>query len=157
MRNAVAIMAIFALLATSCTTPKTIIKEVPVYIHDTTHIVQNDSVHTTDTVIREAETIIREADSATLAALGIKLQDKERAILILRTELQRQIRENERMKSDSTYHHDEKPVQTQDTEIIEVEKALTPWQNFIMGTGYTLGAIALAVVVIRVLRKKREK
>ena len=142
------IMAVFATLTTSCHTPKEVIREVPVYLHDTTRIVQRDTVRTTDTLIKETETIVREtneADSALLASLGIKLKDNEREILILKSELIQKIRELEKIKNDSTYHHDETPVPT--TEIKEVEKELTAWQKFVFRAGGLFIAL-LAVAAI---------
>ena len=147
------IMAVFATLTTSCHTPKEVIREVPVYLHDTTRIVQRDTVRTTDTLIKETETIVREtneADSALLASLGIKLKDNERAILILKTELLQKIRELEAIKSDSTYHHDETPVTIHDTEIKEVETELTGWQKFLQRAGLT-SLILLAGAVIGIV------
>lgn len=156
MRTArgVAKMTLFLLMAsffaTACTTPREIIREVPVYLRDTTTVVKTDSVHTTDTIIRETNTVVREADSATLATLGIQLKDNERAILILKTELLQKIRELEAIKSDSTYHHDETPVTIHDTEIKEVEKELTGWQKFLQRAGLT-SLILLAGAVIGIV------
>jgi hypothetical protein len=134
-----------AFFATACTTPREIIREVPVYLRDTTTVYKTDSVRTTDTIIHETNTVVREADSATLATLGIQLKDNERAILILKTELLQKIRELEAIKSDSTYHHDETPVPT--TEIKEVEKELTAWQKFVFRAGGLFIAL-LAVAAI---------
>lgn len=144
----VLLMASF--FATACTTPREIIREVPVYLRDTTTVVKTDSVRTTDTIIRETNTVVREADSATLATLGIQLKDNERAILILKTELLQKIRELEAIKSDSTYHHNETPVTIHDTEIKEVEKELTGWQKFLQRAGLT-SLILLAGAVIGIV------
>ena len=139
-----------AFFATACTTPREIIREVPVYLRDTTTVYKTDSVRTTDTIIHETNTVVREADSATLATLGIQLKDNERAILILKTELLQKIREMEAIKSDSTYHHDETPVTIHDTEIKEVEKELTGWQKFLQRAGLT-SLILLAGAVIGIV------
>lgn len=152
--RAVAKMPLFLLMAaffaTACTTQKEIIREVPIYLRDTTTVYKTDSVRTTDTIIHETNTVVREADSATLATLGIQLKDNERAILILKTELLQKIRELEVIKSDSTYHHDENAVPVHDTEIKEVEKELTPWQKFLQRTGLT-AIILLAGAVIGIV------
>ena len=153
MRTArgVAKMTLFLLMAaffaTACTTQKEIIREVPIYLRDTTTVYKTDSVRTTDTIIYETNTVVREADSTTLATLGIQLKDNERAILILKTELLQKIRELERIKSDSTYQHNETPVQTTNTEINEVEKELTRWQKFVFRVGgFAISLLALAIL-----------
>ena len=86
----VAALVCLVFAAVSCRGVREVVKEVPVFIHDTTYVKQNDSTGTSSSIVVEKETIVKEADSALLAELGIKLKENERAILLLRRELEKQ-------------------------------------------------------------------
>ena len=137
------------LLVTSCNHFKQIVEK-PVYIHDTTFRYIRDSVKVTDSIFTDRETIIREADRATLAEFGIKLKDNEKAILLLQRELVERIREIEKMRSDSTEHSKETPVEVTTKEIKEVEKPLKWYQKTLIGAGAIALLALLGFIVIKV-------
>lgn len=124
-------MVALVLLVAGCRSPKQIMVEVPV--HDTTYMNHVDSVLVHDSVYVERETIVREADSAMLAEYGLKLQDNERTILVLRRELLRREHSEASKQADTVDRYVEKPVTV--TKYIPVEKALTWWQKLQMWTG----------------------
>lgn len=116
----------------SCKTMRDV-EQVPVYVHDTTHMYHTDSVKTVDSIIVERETIVREADSAMLAEYGLKLKDGERTILVLRRELERQKNIAASKTADTVYKTVEKPVPV--TKYVTVYKEPTKWQEFLMWVG----------------------
>ena len=67
-----------------CATRYVTVPEYHYESHNTT-----DTVFHSDSVLKENNTIIREADSTMLDELGIRLKQGERAILVLRKELER--------------------------------------------------------------------
>lgn len=113
--------------------------------HDTTYIYRTDSLHTTDSIIVERQTIIRVADSALLAKLGLKLEDNERVILVLKKEIERLSSSKEHVRVDTTYIFKEVPKDV----IVEkeVEKPLSWWQKTLMWLGAIAIIAALGVIV----------
>lgn len=77
----------FCALMGSCTTERV----VTVPQQHTEHHWHTDSVHTTDSLIKETTTTIMQLDSTAMAAYGIRLQAAERAWLVRTAELERQI------------------------------------------------------------------
>jgi len=142
---------LFALLlaSTGCGGTKEIIKEVPVYIHDTTTAVSNQR----DSVIVERQTIVREADSALLLQLGLQLEDNERAIVILQRELERKTSE----LSDTVTRYVEVPVEVKTTETAYVEKKLTWWQRLQMNGFWVLFVAFLGCASWLVLKHTGKK
>jgi len=116
---------------------------------ETTHtIYQNhtDTVREKDSVHIETNTIIREADSAMVAQLGLKLKDNERAILILRNQLQRIISEKEQHSTDTVIERDTVPVP------YPVPAQLSKWQTFCCDYGKVmLGTILVLLVLFIIL------
>lgn len=101
-------MVLCAVLLTlfSCRSTRTVV--LPEHHH---HIaLQHDTLHTVDSVIRESHTVIREADHAQLQELGIQLRENERAILVLRKQLERQTSQKEQHTTDTLILHDSIPV-----------------------------------------------
>lgn len=92
--------------------------------HNTT-----DTVMMHDSILRERNTIIREADSAMLSELGIRLQQGERAILVLRKELERALSQQKEITHDTIIKTDSIRVP------YPVEKKLTKWQQLKIGAG----------------------
>lgn len=90
--------------------------------HNTT-----DTVMMHDSILRERNTIIREADSAMLSELGIRLQQGERAILVLRKELERALSQQKKITNDTIIKTDSIRVP------YPVEKTLTKWQQLKTG------------------------
>jgi hypothetical protein len=104
--------------------------------HNTT-----DTVMMRDSILRERNTIIREADSSMLADLGIRLQQGERAILVLRKELERALNQQKEVVHDTVVKVDSIRV------AYPVEKQLTKWQQFKQDVASWLFAIIVALVI----------
>ena len=99
------------------------VRYVPLERVRTEYINRTDTIRETDSIIHEKETIIREADSTLLAELGLKLRENERAILVLKRELEKQKREVSEHKTDTVILRDTVPVP------YPVEKELTWYQS----------------------------
>lgn len=104
--------------------------------HNTT-----DTIMMRDSILREHNTIIREADSSMLADLGIRLQQGERAILVLRKELERALNQQKEVVHDTIVKVDSIRV------AYPVEKQLTKWQQFKQDVASWLFAIIVALVI----------
>ena len=103
-----------------------------------THI---DTLEKIDSVVKEKETIIKEADSATVAELGIQLKNNERAILILRRELEKQL-------SKESEHITDTVIKTDSVRVpYPVEKQLTKWEQ----TKMQVGGITLVICILLIL------
>lgn len=89
----------------------------------TEYIVKTDTFLKRDSVIREHNTVIREADSAMLAELGLQLSDGQRAILVLRKEIERLSSMEREVKTDTFVRCDTIPY------MVEVEKPLSWWER----------------------------
>lgn len=129
------------LFMTSCRS----IRYVPVERVRTEYINRTDTIRETDSIFHEKETIIREADSTLLAKLGLKLKENERAILVLKRELEKQKREVSEHKTDTVIMRDSIPIP------YPVEKELTWYQ----GTCITwfpwilFAAIAFLIIILK--------
>lgn len=99
------------------------VRYVPVESVRTEYINRTDTVRETDSIIHEKETIIREADSTTLSKLGLQLKENEKAILILRRELERQKSAHQEHRIDTVVVRDSVNVP------VPVEKELTWYQE----------------------------
>ena len=120
-----AIMFAMMLLLSSCSS----IKYVPVETVRTEYINRTDTVRKTDSVFTEKETIIKEADSALIAKLGLQLKDNEKAILILKRELERQVNKESEHRIDTI-------IKTDSVQIpYPVEKKLSKWEQTKMNAG----------------------
>jgi hypothetical protein len=116
---------------------------------------ENHSVHDTiskaDTLWRERNTVIREADSSMVAGLGIRLKDGERAILILRNELERAISQQREVLHDTVIKIDSLRVP------FPVEKQLNRWETLKMQAGgyvFALLVILFIVFVVYIIRNR---
>lgn len=126
---------------------ETIVKE---YVHST------DTIHEKDTLHTEKETIIREAtksDSTMLAKLGLQLDESNRIILVLKSELERQSHEKEESRTDTVYRDKEAQVP------LPVERKLNRWEQICIDYGkIMIGATVvtfIAFVVLLILWLKR--
>lgn len=134
-----ACIIIAVVTVSSCRT----IRFVPVQQVRTEYRHIRDTVIERDSIFLEKETVIREADSALLAKLGLKLQENERAILVLQRELERRLREATSTSSDTVIVRDSIPVP------YPVEKKLTWWQGTcIHWFPWTLVAALLLIIII---------
>ena len=107
------------LFMTSCRS----VRYVPVERVRTEYINRTDTIRETDSIIHEKETIIREADSTTLSKLGLQLKENEKAILILRRELERQKSAHHEHRIDTVVVRDSVNVP------VPVEKELSWYQE----------------------------
>ena len=142
------IVAIIIGVLYSCSTQQ---KIVPVpEIHENHHW-HTDTVHQTDSIIRETQTTIMQLDSAAMAQYGITLKSAERAWLIKSKELERQIQQLMQLSQTKDTVRDSIPYPVE--VIKEVPVKLSWWQGLLVRLGY----IALAIVIIYLiyLRFKR--
>jgi len=103
-----------------------------------------------DTTIIERNTIIREADSALraqLKAMGIKVSEYERMLVIMQQQLTNQTHNQQNQSIDTTTHirEVEKPVPVEVQ--VEVEKPLSWWQKTLMWSGAIAILAALGLIV----------
>ena len=119
MKQYIIISMLAVLLLASCRT----VKYVPVERVRTEYIHNTDTLRQTDSIVSEKRIIIREADSTTIAELGLQLKENERAILVLKSELQKRLKEVSEHSRDTVILRD-----TIDVPVL-VEKELTWWQG----------------------------
>lgn len=105
------------------------IQYVPIETVKTEYINRTDTVKQVDSVFNEKETIIREADSALVVQLGLQLKANERAILVLKKELEKKVSKESEHKIDTVIKVDSIQVP------YPVEKKLTKWQSLKLKTG----------------------
>ena len=141
LQKGIAIVIILLLLL-SCKS----IKYVPVETVRTEYINRTDTFSRTDTLISERETIIREADSSLVAKLGLQLKNNEKAILILRKELEKQASKEFEHKTDTIIKTDSIQVP------YPVKTGLTTGQKLRIGLACFLCSCALAIIIVIVLR-----
>ena len=135
------IPCMISLLFLSCKS----IQYVPVESHSIEHHYHNDTIKEKDSVIFEKTTVIREADSALVASLGLKLKSNERAILILKSELQRLINEKEKSSNDTVIKVDSIKVP------YPVERKLTKWEQTKMDAGGIAIGVCIAVLLMIII------
>lgn len=122
---------------------------VPEYHYENHHT--HDTITKADTLWRERNTVIREADSSIVADLGIRLKDGERAILILRNELERAISQQREVLHDTVIKIDSLCVP------FPVEKKLNRWETLKMQAGgyvFALLVILFIVFVVYIIRNR---
>jgi hypothetical protein len=130
------IITLFMWLVSSCSPRVITVPEYHYERHNTT-----DTITLRDSVLREQKTVIREADSSMLADLGIRLQQGERAILVLRKELERALSQQKEMKHDTVVQRDSIRVP------YPIEKQLTRWESLkLKAGGYLLAVLIVAVL-----------
>lgn len=112
--------------------------------HNTT-----DTIMMRDSILRERNTIIREADSSMLADLGIRLQQGERAILVLRKYLERSLYQHREVVHDTIVKVDSIRV------AYPVEKQLTKWEKLKMDAGGWVFAVLVVLLVYLLFRIKK--
>ena len=112
----------------------------------TQYISKTDTFLQRDSVVKEHNTVIREADSTMLAELGIKLVEGQRAILVLRSEIERLSSQQREAMHDTVVQRDSIPYP------VEVEKELSWWQEKKIEFGELALAILLIVIVYVVIK-----
>lgn len=149
---AIAAGVVICLLLSSCKT-----KYIPVPEYHYSHSHSSDTIKQTDSVFNEKETIIREtnkSDSALLASLGIQLAEGQKAILILRRELESIKNEKNEVSHDTIIKNDSILVP------YPVEGKVKPWEKVKLVSVGIVGTVitgALAGVVIWIRRRYRRK
>ena len=116
---------------------------VPEYHYESHHT--HDTISKVDSVWRERNTVIREADSTMLADLGIRLKQGERAILVLRNELERAMSQQREAVHDTIERVDSVRVP------YPVEKQLTRWQSLKMKAGGYVFVLLIIIVIVFVV------
>lgn len=152
------IFTILESLVVGCQSPRTIY--VPVYNTDSiaSNHKEKETIH--DTTIIYNTTVIREADSALraqLEAMGIKVSDYERMLVIMQQQLTNQIHNQHTHKSDTATHirEVEKPVPVEVE--VEVEKPLSWLQKTLIYTGGFVILLAAAVIWWECRRYKKQR
>lgn len=141
-----AILAFAAYIFTACS-PKYI--PVPEYHYEHHHT--SDTIIEKDSILSEQKTVIREADSTMLAELGIRLKEGERAILILRKELERVMNQKKNVVHDTVVQRDSIRVP------YPIEKQLSRWESLKLEAGgylFVLLAIVAVWLIVVWLRKR---
>ena len=108
-----------------------------------------DTVRYIDSVLKERNTIIREVgdmDSALLAELGIKIKNDERAILVLRKELERVLSQQSEKVHDTVIKVDSVRVP------YPVERRATKLEQFKQNIAGALIAFLVIVMVYAIFR-----
>lgn len=153
-------ITLIAISFTGCRPFRTVTEQVPVYIQDSTHQSQKESVQKKDSVIIERTVTVQVADSAVLeelASMGLKLDNSKEVILVLQKELERRISELETRKSDSSYQSNETPVPITNTEYVEVDKPLSWLQKTLIYMGIAALGLVVLWVALRVIRGRMGK
>lgn len=134
-----AIVLFVAMLFSSCATTK----YVPVHDTHDVHHWHTDSVVQADTTIIDRQTVIMQLDSEAMAKYGIQLKDAERAWLVKTQEMERQLRQLERLSADRDTVRDSIQVPYPVEVIKEVEKPLAWWQKGLMWFGVAFVGVIL--------------
>lgn len=141
---ALVVCVMVMLTLTSCATQYV---PVPEYHYENHH--STDTVRYIDSVLKERNTIIREVgdmDSALLAELGIKLKNDERAILVLRKELERVLSQQSEKVHDTVIKVDSVRVP------YPVERRATKLEQFKQNIAGALIAFLVIVMVYAIFR-----
>ncbi len=147
--TAIAVIVALSLLS-SCKTQYVPVETVHHEYHHT-----SDTVHEHDTFYNEKETIIRETnggDSALLAQLGIQLSEGQRAIIILRKELERLKNEKYEAVHDTVIKNDTIRVP------YPVEKKLGFWEKAKIGSvGFVAALLTCGIAGVALWIRRRYK
>ena len=113
---------------------------VPEYHYEKHHT--NDTIIERDSILKEKNTIIREADSTMLAALGIRIKEGERAILVLQRELERAMSQQREAVHDTIIKVDSIRVP------YPVEKDFSTWQKLQIKASLIILYLAIVVGLV---------
>ena len=143
------IISVIVFWLCGCTT-----QYVPVETVRTEYKTKTDTVKMSDTIRTEKETILREArpeDSAMIAKLGIKLQDNERLLILLRNQLTEANSKQYESHTDTIIKMDSIQVP------YPVEKKLTKWQQFKMDfSEWIIGIILMSSLLFCIYLARRK-
>jgi hypothetical protein len=113
------------------------------------HHWHTDSVHQTDSIIRETTTTIMQLDSAAMAKYGITLKGAQQAWLVKSAELERQIQMLMQLSQQKDSVRDSIPVPVPVPVVKEVPAELTWWQQTRMHIGGIVFWLALILLFIK--------
>jgi len=130
-------LAIIALMLEGCRTTE----YVPVETVHTEYINSIDTIEKVDSFWRDRTTVVREVDSAAMAQYGIQMKQQERAWLVQRSELERELKKEREHKTDTIIQRDTIPI------IQVVEKPPNRWQKLTQRVGSTVLLLMLLAVV----------
>lgn len=113
-------------------------------IEKTKTVYQNriDTIKQIDSIFNEKTTIIREADSSLVQQLGLKLKTNEKAILVLKKELEKQTHNKLESIHDTVLVKDSIPIP------YPIEKQLTKWQQFKLDFSDVVFSVFLLIIII---------
>lgn len=145
MKRTTIIALISVALLTGCASTKYVpVPEVHEYHHNHT-----DTVHVTDSIVRESNTTIMQLDSAAMSRYGIRLQHAEKAWLVKTSELQLMLNRMEHMGSDTVIIHDRIPVPVP-VQVKEKAAKVSLWQKITDWMVQFIG-ILIGVLLIYIL------
>lgn len=142
MKRTIQFLTILVILSSivGCkTTPQTVY--VPLPVTDSSSESHHDTQREKDSIIKEKTIIVQVADSAMLArlaAMGVQVDESKQYIMLLEKELERKISELYSTKSDTMTRYKEIPVPYPVE--VPVEKELTKWQSFKIGSFWWMSA-----------------
>ena len=131
------------------------VKYVPIETVRTEYKTKTDTVKVSDTIRTEKETILREVrpeDSAMIAKLGIRLQDNDRLLILLRNQLTEANSKQYESHTDTVIKKDSVQVP------YPVERKLTKWQQLKVDWGgwALLGIVLISLFsIIYIIRRYR--
>lgn len=125
------------------------VPEVHEYHHNHT-----DSIHQTDSIIREKQTTIMQLDSTAMAQYGIQLKAAERAWLVKTAELERQLQRIAEMHNDTVEVRDSIPYPVEVVRKVPTE--LTWWQKTRLHLGELMLGVVGVLITIGIIRIKKK-
>ena len=147
--GAIAILIIFFFASCKSVEPMIVPEVHEIHHHHT------DSIHETDSIIRERETTIMQLDSAAMAKYGIQLKNAERAWLVKTWELEREIERISALYNDSIARRDSIPYPV--PEPYPVPAKLTWWQQTLTKLGWLMLAVIGAAIIYIIVKLKFKK
>lgn len=143
----VVIVVLLVLTMCSCTTTEL----VPIESTHTEHHWHTDSVHQTDSIIRETQTTIMQLDSAAMAKYGIQLKSAERAWLVKSLELERQIQQLMQLSQTKDTVRDTIQVPYPVEVVKEIDKPKSALEKVIFGIGVfaILGLVIFVAIKLK--------
>lgn len=130
---------VFVLLLVGCATKTVTVERVK-----TETIEKHDTIEMRDTIHHQTNTIIREVDSSFMAEYGIKLDGLQKAWLIEKDNLLKEISRGREVSIVRDTVRDSVPVPYPVEKRVEVEKPLTWWQK----TRMAMGNVMIVVLIV---------
>ena len=142
---------IVAVILAMCSCTRTMY--VPVKEVQTVFQNHTDTVHRTDSIIKETERIVMQLDSSAMAEYGIKLSNAEKAWLVREKQLENKINKLLEKKADTVIVRDTIP------QPYPVKQELNRWQKSLVSIGKVSlgmwGGILIAILVYIAIKRRR--